>query len=155
MQCQMACRTPGEQTANKTTTSILTILESYPWNAKALLTLVAFSFEYGEFWLLAQLHSSNQLAKSVGILKRVEAILEPPGLIHKYKKEIGELNDLTKETLEVIGSILECGKLSINDTKDVPALSTAMGCISEDDYRATITTIVTCMIQMSCLTSDE
>ncbi|KAE8022604.1 hypothetical protein FH972_008390 [Carpinus fangiana] len=141
----MACRTPGEQTANKTTTSILTILKSYPWNAKALLTLVAFSFEYGEFWLLAQLHSSNQLAKSVGMLKRVEAILEPPGLIQKYKKEIGELNDLTKETLEVIRSILEFEKLSINDTKDV----------SEDAYRTTITTIVACMIQMSCLTSDE
>lgn len=151
----MACRTPSEQTANKTTMSILTKLESYPWDAKALLTLVAFSFEYGEFWLLAQLHSSNPLAKSVGILKRVEAILEPPGLIHKYKKEIGELNHLIKETLEVIRSILELGKLSINDTKDVRALSTAMGCISEDVCRATITTIVACTTQLSCLTSDE
>jgi hypothetical protein len=151
MQCQMACRTPGEQTANRTTTSILTKLESYPWNAKALLTLVAFSFEYGEFGLLAQLHSSNQLAKSMGILKRVD----PPGLIHKYKEEIVALNNLTKETLEVIRSILDFEKQSINDTKDVPALSTAMGCISEDVYKATITTIVGCMIQMSCLTSDE
>ncbi|XP_059446688.1 protein SIEVE ELEMENT OCCLUSION B-like [Corylus avellana] len=152
----MACRTPSEQTANETTKSILTKLKSYPWDAKVLLTLVAFSFEYGEFWLLAQLHPSNPLAKSVGILKRVEAILEPQGLIHKYKKEIGELNEQTKETLKVIRSILEFEKLPINNTKDVPAaLSTAMGCISEDVYRATITTIVACTTQLSCLTSDE
>ncbi|XP_062171798.1 protein SIEVE ELEMENT OCCLUSION B-like [Alnus glutinosa] len=150
---EMACKTPGEQTAEKTTMAILNKLKSYSWHAKAALTLAAFSIEYGDFWLLAQLLSSNQLASSVGILKRVPAILKPPSLIRKYSKEIVELNNLIKATMEVINSIFELEKLSIDYTQNVLA-STAMGHLPVDVYWAIIT-IVACTTQMCCLTSDE
>jgi hypothetical protein len=141
----MAGKTLGEQTADETTMSILNKLKSYSWHAKAALTLAAFSIEYGDFWLLAQLFSSNQLASSVGILKRVPAILKPPNLIGKYRDEIDELNNLIMATLEVINSIFELGKLSIDYTQKV---------LPVDVYWAIIT-IVACMTQMCCLTSEE
>ncbi|XP_062150218.1 protein SIEVE ELEMENT OCCLUSION B-like [Alnus glutinosa] len=150
---EMACKTPGEQTAEETTMSILNKLKSYSWHAKAALTLAAFSIEYGDFWLLAQLFSSNQLASSVGILKRVPAILKRPSLIRNYRKEIVELNNLIKATMEVINSIFELGKLSIDYTQNVTA-SIAMGHLPVDVYWAIIT-IVACTTQMCCLTSDE
>jgi hypothetical protein len=149
----MACKAPGEEIAHKTTMSILNKLSSYSWDAKAVLTLAAFALDYGDFWLLAQLHSSDQLAKSMGILRRVPTILKRP-VLQKYGKEIVEVNNLIKATLEVIESIFELEKLSIYDTKDVPALSTAMDRIPVDAYWAIIT-IVACMTQMCCLTSDE
>ncbi|XP_059448323.1 protein SIEVE ELEMENT OCCLUSION B-like [Corylus avellana] len=145
---EMACQAPGDQgIAYKTTKSILTKLSSYSWETKVVLTLAAFSFEYGNFWHLAQ--SSDQLAKSVGILKRV-----PEGL-QKYKNSIDELNKVINATLEVIESIFQLQRLSmIYDTKDVPALSSARGHISVDVFWAT-TTIVACTTQMCCIKSDE
>jgi hypothetical protein len=149
----MVCQTPGEGIAHKTTMSILNKLSSYSWDAKAMLTLAAFSFEYGDFWLLSQLHSSDQLAKSVGILKQVPDISKLPCL-QKYEKAIVELNNTIKATLEVIESIFALERLSIYNTKDVPALSTAIDHIPVDVYWAIIT-IVACTTQMCCLTSDE
>ncbi|XP_059446689.1 protein SIEVE ELEMENT OCCLUSION B-like [Corylus avellana] len=143
---EMACKAPCEGIAYKTTKSILTKLSSYSWDAKVVITLAAFSFEYGNFWLLAQ--SSDQLAKSVGILKQV-----PEGL-KKYKNSIDELNKVIKVTLEVIESIFEFKRLSIYDTKDVPALSSARGHISVDVFWATIT-IIACTTQICCITSHE
>jgi hypothetical protein len=140
----MADKRPGEQTAEKTTT-ILNKLKSYPYRAKAALTLAAFSIEYGDFWLLAQLFSSNQLASSVGILKRVPAIIKPPSQIGKYRDEIVELNNLIKDTLEVINSIFELGKQSMDYTQnELP-----------EDVNWAIKTIVACMTQMCCLTNDD
>jgi hypothetical protein len=145
----MACQAQGEGIAYKTMKSILDKLSSYSWDAKVVLTLAAFSFEYGNFWLLAQLPSSDKLANSVGILKRVPNISKLLGL-QKYKNSIVELNNVIKVTLEVIESIFELQRLSIpDDTKDI-----AMGHIPVDVFWA-IATIVACTTQMCCLTSDE
>ncbi|KAG2728093.1 hypothetical protein I3760_01G188900 [Carya illinoinensis] len=149
----MACKAPGEEIAHKTTMSILNKLAHYSWDAKAVLTLAAFALDYGDFWLLAELHSSDQLAKSVGILKRVPVVVKRPGL-KKYGKAIIELNSLIKATLEVIESIFELEKLSIYDTKDVPALSGALDRIPVDVYWAIIT-IVACTTKLCCITGDE
>jgi hypothetical protein len=54
--------------------SILNKLSSYSWDAKAVLTLAAFALEYGDFWVVAQLYPSDQLAKSLGNLKQVSAL---------------------------------------------------------------------------------
>ena len=149
----MTCKAPGEEFAHKTTMSILNKLSSYSWDAKAVLTLAAFAMDYGDFWLLAQIHSSDQLAKSVGILKRVPAISMRPG-IQKHKKAIVELNNLIKVALEVIECIFELEKLSIYGTKDVPALAPAIDRIPVDVYWAIIT-IVACTTHMCCLINDE
>ncbi|KAL4643401.1 hypothetical protein ACB092_02G089300 [Castanea dentata] len=149
----MTCKSPGEEFAHKTTVSILNNLSNYSWDSKAVLTLAAFAMEYGEFWLLTQLHSSDQLAKPIGILKRVPTVLSRPGL-QKHKKAMVELNNLVKVTLEVIQCMFELEKLSIYGTKDVPALSIAMDRIPIDVYWAIIT-IAACMTQMCCIINDE
>ena len=149
----MQCKALGEEIAHKTTMSILSKLSSYSWDAKAVLTLAAFALEYGDFWLLAQLHPSGQLAKSMGILKQVPVILRCPGL-QKHQKALVELNNLIKTTLEVIECIFELEKLSIYDKRDVPALVIAMNHISVDVYWA-ILTVVACSTKMCGLTNEE
>jgi hypothetical protein len=145
----MQCKAPGEEIAHKTTMSILNKLSSYSWNAKAVLTLAAFAMDYGDFWVVAQLYPSDQLAKSLGNLKQVSLLSRHPGL-QKHRKALAELNNLIKITLEVIECIFELEKLSIYDIKDVPALSIAMDRIPVDVYWAIIT-IVACARR--CVTS--
>nr|KAJ0206361.1 hypothetical protein LSAT_V11C500290750 [Lactuca sativa] len=48
---------------------------NFHWDAKLVLTLAAFALNYGEFWLPAKIYSSNQLAKSMVILKQVPTIM--------------------------------------------------------------------------------
>ena len=150
---QMQCKAPGEEIAHKTALSILSKLSNYSWDAKAVLTLAAFALDYGEFWLLAQIQSSDQLAKSVGTLKRVPILLKRPTL-QKHKQALIELNNVIKATLEVIECIFELEKLSNHDIKDVPALSTGMEHIPVDVYWA-IVTVVASTTQLCCLINDE
>ena len=151
----MQCKAPGEETAYKTTLSILNKLSNYSWDAKAVLTLAAFAFDYGEFWLLAESQSSGQLlAKSVGTLRRVSVVLKGPTL-QKHRHALIELNTVIKATLEVIECIFELEKLSNRyDTKDVPALSTGMAHIPVDVFWA-ILTVVASTTELCCLTGDE
>ena len=150
----MACKNPGEETAPKTAMSILKRLEDYSWDAKAVLTLAAFALDYGEFWHLAQSHSLNQLTKSLGILKRVPIVLPRPG-IEKYKYAIVQLNNLIRETLNVIECIFKLEELlAKHDLKDVPTLSTATDSVSVEVFWAIIS-VVDCMAWMCCLIKDE
>ncbi|KAG6732724.1 hypothetical protein I3843_01G184700 [Carya illinoinensis] len=140
--------------ANETTQSILKKLSNYSWDAKAVLTLAAFALDYGELsWLLAQNQSSDQLAKSLGTLRRVSILLKGPNL-EKHREALIELNIVIKTTLEVIECIFELKKLSNYSTKDVPALSTGVDHIRLDVFWAIIT-IVASTTQICCLTSDE
>ncbi|KAG6732706.1 hypothetical protein I3843_01G183600 [Carya illinoinensis] len=150
---EMQCKAPSEEVAYETTLSILKKLSNYSWDAKAVLTLAAFALDYGEFWLLAQNQSSDQLAKSVGTLRRVSILLKGPNL-QKHRQALIELNSVIKATLEVIECIFELEKLSNYDTKDVPALSTGVDHIPVDVFWAIIT-VVASTTQLCCLTSDE
>ncbi|KAG8501508.1 hypothetical protein CXB51_003816 [Gossypium anomalum] len=47
--------------AHATTTAVFNLLSSYTWDAKLVLSLSAFALNYGEFWLLAQIYSTNHL----------------------------------------------------------------------------------------------
>ncbi|KAF3456883.1 hypothetical protein FNV43_RR01537 [Rhamnella rubrinervis] len=151
--CEFSCKPPGEEIAHKSTLSILNKLSSYSWDAKAVLTLAAFAMEYGEFWQLAQLQHSDQLAKSLAILKRVPVLLKPADL-QKRRQAIVELNVLIKTTLQVIEIIFELEKLSTYDPKDVPGLAVAMDHIPVDVFWAIIT-IVACATKITILTSEE
>ncbi|XP_059447775.1 protein SIEVE ELEMENT OCCLUSION B-like [Corylus avellana] len=150
--CEMQCQAPGEETAYETTLSILNKLSHYSWNTKAVLTLAAFALDYGDFWLLAQSQSTDQLAKSMGTLRRVSVLLKRPTL-QKHRQSLIELNTLIRSTLEVIECIVELEKLP-NYATDVPALSTCMAHIPVDVFWA-IATVVASTTQLCCLTSDE
>ena len=149
----MQCKTPGEEIAHKTALTILNKLSNYSWDTKAVLTLAAFALDYGEFWQIAQAPASDQLAKSVGTLRRVPILLKRPTL-QKHRQSLIELNNVIKATLEVIECIFELEKLSNYDTKDVPALSTGVEHIPVDVYWA-IVTVVASTTQFCCLINDE
>jgi hypothetical protein len=59
---QISYRAMGGTDAHQTTLSIFHQLSHYDWDAKLVLTLAAFALHYGEFWLLAQIYTTNQLA---------------------------------------------------------------------------------------------
>lgn len=149
----MSCRPPGEEISHKSTLAILNKVSNYSWESKAVLALAAFALEYGEFWLLAKIHQSDLLAKSLAILKRVPVLLKPADL-QKRRQAVMELNVLIKTTLQVIECIFELEKLSTYDPKDVPALAVAMDHIPVDVYWSIIT-IVACATKITLLTSDE
>nr|XP_023915912.1 protein SIEVE ELEMENT OCCLUSION B-like [Quercus suber]POF06213.1 protein sieve element occlusion b [Quercus suber] len=151
--CEMQCKAPGEEIAHKTALTILNKLSNYSWDTKAVLTLAAFALDYGEFWQIAQAPASDQLAKSVGTLRRVPILLKRPTL-QKHRQSLIELNNVIKATLEVIECIFELEKLSNYDTKDVPALSTGVEHIPVDVYWA-IVTVVASTSQFCCLINDE
>ncbi|GMN72494.1 hypothetical protein TIFTF001_054737 [Ficus carica] len=100
--------------------------------------------EFGDFFLLAKLHQSadQQLAKSLGTLKRVHVVLTP-----KRRRGILDLNYLVQSTLKLAGTVCEWEKLSCYDPKGVPALSTAVVAYW------IITTVVTCATKVTAFTS--
>uniref|UniRef100_A0A2N9E6R4 Sieve element occlusion N-terminal domain-containing protein n=1 Tax=Fagus sylvatica TaxID=28930 RepID=A0A2N9E6R4_FAGSY len=123
--CKMASKAWGEVNAHETTLAILDMLSSYSWDARAVMTLAAFTLDYGKFWLLMQIHTSDQLAKSMAFLKGLPVLAEHSGL-QKRQQALAELNHLIKVTLEVIKCIFELEKLPNYGRENVPALSKAL-----------------------------
>lgn len=111
----MQCKAAGEEIARATTESIIMKLSSYSRDAKAVLTLATFALEYGEYFLLACIQSSNHVAKSMGTLKGVPVLL---GKLEKHGQAVVDLNKLIKATLEVFQCIFGLKKLSNYDKKD-------------------------------------
>jgi hypothetical protein len=109
----MSCKPPGDDIAFETTVSILNKLSKYSWVAKGVLTLSAFAIEYGELWMLSQDQPTESLAKTLAILKRVPQFTDSEAL-EKHHNAILELNNLIKNTLQVIDIIIELERLSSN-----------------------------------------
>lgn len=123
MSVQMAWKCLSGGDAHTTTLSILSTLSSYPWDAKLVISLAAFSMSYGEFWLLAQSYTSNQLAKSVAVLKQLPDILERSSML---KPQFEAIRNLIKVMLDITKCIVEFKELpSRYISSDVTALSTA------------------------------
>lgn len=80
-----------------------------------MLTLATFALEYGEYFLLACIQSSNEVAKSMGTLKGVPVLL---GKLEKHSQDVVDLNKLIKATLELFRCIFGLKKLSNFDKKD-------------------------------------
>ncbi|KAL4637708.1 hypothetical protein ACB092_03G095400 [Castanea dentata] len=114
---QMQCKDAGdEQNAReKTVRSIIEKLSSYSRDAKAVLTLATFALEYGEYFLLACIQSSNEVAKSMGTLKGVPVLL---GKLEKHSQAVLDISKLIKATLELFQCIFGLKKLSNFDKKD-------------------------------------
>uniref|UniRef100_A0A251UDW7 Putative sieve element occlusion n=1 Tax=Helianthus annuus TaxID=4232 RepID=A0A251UDW7_HELAN len=73
--------------------SLLHTVGNYDWDAKMALILAAFALNYGEFRVLAQIYSSNQLAKPLELKSRFDAlnrlihlVLELTQCIIQFKK---------------------------------------------------------------------
>ncbi|TXG49923.1 hypothetical protein EZV62_025798 [Acer yangbiense] len=138
--------------AHQKTVSLFNMLAAYSWDAKLVLTLAAFVKNKGEFWLLPQIYSTNQLAKSIAFLKVPAFILEPAGNL----KSRDALNSLIKVMMDVTRCIIEFKDLpSLYITQDVPAaFATAISLIPTAVYW-TIRSVVACMTLITTLTSKS
>lgn len=150
MNFQIAYKALGGSDAHATTVSLFNLLATYSWDAKLVLTLAAFALNYGEFWLLAQIYSTNQLAKSMAILKQLPSIMEHTG---QLKSRFDALNNLIKAMMDVTKCVIQFKELpSAYIQPDVAAFSTAMAHIPIAVYW-TIRSVVACATQITMLTS--
>lgn len=139
----------GEHHAHQTTMAILDQLKTYTWDGKAIFALAAFSLEYGNFWHLVQVPSSDHLGRSLAQMNRVHSI-------EQNRQAIADYNNLVKNLLIAVECITELEKLSTKgfDTKDVPSLSEAMQEIPVAVYWAIITTVI-CANHLDLLVGDS
>ncbi|KAL9404168.1 hypothetical protein Peur_001140 [Populus x canadensis] len=147
---EIAYKALGGTDAHATTVSLFNMLTSYSWDAKLVLTLSAFALNYGEFWLLAQISSSNQLAKSMAILRQLPSIMEHSGPL---KPRFDAINNLIKVMMDVARCVVEFKDLPpAYISNEVPALSTAMAHIPTAVYW-TMRSVVACAAQITSLTT--
>ncbi|KAG5534790.1 hypothetical protein RHGRI_022787 [Rhododendron griersonianum] len=148
--CEIAYKCLGGEDGHQTTISLLNMLSNYSWDAKLVLTLAAFALHYGEFWLLAQISSSNQLAKAMANLKQLPFIMEHSGPL---KPKFDALNNLIRAMLDLTSCIVAFKELpSAYVAHDVPALVAAANTIPTAVYW-TMRGVVACAAQISSLTS--
>ena len=147
---QIAYKSLDGTDAHATTISLLNMLTSYSWDAKLLLTLSAFALHYGEFWLFAQISSSNQLAKSMATLRQLPSIKEHSWPLNPYL-------DAINNRIEVMMDVARC----VVEFKDLPpayisnevlALSTAMAHIPTAVYW-TMRSVLACAAQITRFTT--
>ncbi|XVE56680.1 hypothetical protein DITRI_Ditri04bG0030100 [Diplodiscus trichospermus] len=146
--CEISCKCSGGADAHATTMVLLNKLSSFQWDAKAVLILAAFAVNFGEFWLIIQLCTTNSFAKSVALLKQLPDILEHS---HTLKPHFDALNKLVKAMMDVTKCIAEFTELpSQYISSDVPPRSIAMVQIPVAVYW-TIRSVVACAAQITSL----
>lgn len=121
-------------------------LTSYSWDAKVVLSLAAFAVNYGEFWLVAKLSTTNPLAKSVAFLKQLPDIIEHS---NSLKPQYDALKKLIKAMMDLTRCIVEFKELPPQYiSHDTPAMSTAIAHIPAASYWI-IRCIVACSSQIA------
>ncbi|KAG5254353.1 protein SIEVE ELEMENT OCCLUSION [Salix suchowensis] len=148
---EIAYKALGGTDAHATTVSLFNMLSSYSWDAKLVLTMAAFAMNYGEFWLLAQIYSSNQLAKSMAILKHLPSIMENDS--GSLKARFDALDNMIKVMMDITRCVVEFKDLPTSYiSQEVPALSTAMAHIPAAVYW-TLRSVVACAAQITAITT--
>ncbi|KAJ0771805.1 putative sieve element occlusion [Helianthus annuus] len=148
--CEMSfkCLTGGD--GHSIALSLFHTVGNYHWDAKLALILAAFALNYGEFWLLAQIYSSNQLAKSMAILKQVPMIMEHSAPL---KPRSDALNRLIHSVLELTQCIIQFKELpSTYVSYEVPAMARALNIVPTAVYW-NVRGIIACAAQITNLTS--
>ncbi|KAJ0075151.1 hypothetical protein Patl1_33452 [Pistacia atlantica] len=124
--CKICCKFPGGGDHELATTlEIFKTLRSYEWDAKAVLALVAFALNFGEFLVLPQPFSSNPLVKSVSLLKELP---EPQESVDTHKLKFEEVSNVIKAALNITKWIVKLREFeSQNDINaDQMKISTAV-----------------------------
>ncbi|XP_016719771.2 protein SIEVE ELEMENT OCCLUSION B [Gossypium hirsutum] len=146
--CELSCKCSRGGDAHATTMAIFNMLSSYSWGAKVVLTLAAFAVNFGEFWLIAQLCTSNPLAKSVALLKQPDISEHSQTL----KSHFDALSKLINAMFDVTKCIVELTQLHSSKYISIgePPLSTAMAHIHTATYWI-IASVVACTGQITGL----
>ncbi|KAI3433150.1 uncharacterized protein J3R85_007370 [Psidium guajava] len=146
--CEMACKCIGNGDAHGTTVNIFNILTNYTWDAKVVIALAAFSVNYGEFWMLAQLYPTNYLAKAVATLKQLPETLEHMDIL---KPRFEALAGLITAVMDLTKCIIKFQQLPPQYiSPDAPELLTATAHIPTAAYWI-IRSIVACASQITNL----
>ncbi|GKV07834.1 hypothetical protein SLEP1_g19546 [Rubroshorea leprosula] len=148
--CEISYKALGGSDAHQTTLAIFNLVSEFSWDAKLVLALAAFALNYGEFWLLAQIYSTNQLAKSMAILRQLPSILENTGPL---RPKFDALNNLIRAIMDVTRCVVAFNDLpQAYITQDVQALSTAIAHVPTAVYW-TIRSVVAAAAQITTLTT--
>ncbi|XP_068306797.1 protein SIEVE ELEMENT OCCLUSION B-like [Pyrus communis] len=133
--CEITCQCSGGADAHASAIELLRTLSSYPWDAKVVITLAAYSVYYGEFWLVVQLCTTDPLAKSLATLRQLSDIVEHADSV---KPQLEAINNLNKAILNVTKRIVEYGDMvymqSQYVSEDKPPLSIALAHIPAAAY---------------------
>lgn len=120
----MTCKLLSGFDAHNTTLSVLNMLPHFSWEAKVVLTLASFALTFGDFWLLSQLYSTNALAKSMALIKRLPTVVEHAGA---YRNQFEATNKLIRAMLDTTRCIVEFGELpTMYITEEDPEVKAAM-----------------------------
>ncbi|KAJ0007688.1 hypothetical protein Pint_28818 [Pistacia integerrima] len=140
----------GGEDEHATTLEILNILKSYEWDAKVVLALAAFGFNYGEFLVVAQPYSTNPLVKSVPLIKQFPETQEP---VDTFTPKFEAVSNLIKSTLNVIKCIVELTDFaSKNISNEKPETMVAATSQIPEAVYWTIRSILACASQILGLT---
>ncbi|KAL3511373.1 hypothetical protein ACH5RR_030774 [Cinchona calisaya] len=140
---ELICKCSGGGDAHMITMALFHSLSSYTWEAKATIAFAAFAVSYGEFWLVAQLYTTNPLAKSVAVLEDIPEIMEHAEAL---KQKFEAVNNLSKAMLDVTECIIKFKELpsqSMYISPESPEMVSAAAHIPTAVYW-TIRNIVTC-----------
>ncbi|XP_073039011.1 protein SIEVE ELEMENT OCCLUSION B-like [Primulina eburnea] len=120
---EIICKCTSGTEAHSLTMELLKSLSNYPWDAKVVITFAAFSINYGEFWLIEQLHTKNPLAKNVSTLKDLPSPMEHSS---DLRKKFEAVVDLLTATTKMIHCIIEFKELpSLYISRESPEVETA------------------------------
>jgi len=102
---------------HQTTLWILQNLRSYSWDAKALITLAAFTLEYGNYLHLNRAAATDTLGNSLRVLNQVQT-----------RKISNDVTELVKYIVDMLDHLNVWATWSADgyDPVDVPALTDAL-----------------------------
>ncbi|KAI8022286.1 Protein SIEVE ELEMENT OCCLUSION B [Camellia lanceoleosa] len=124
------------------------MLSNYSWDAKVVISPAPFVVNYGEFWLVTQLVTSNQLAKSVALLKQLPDIIEHGSTL---KSRFDAIKNLIKVLFDVTKCIVQFKELPLQYVSpDTTPMSTPLTHIPTATYW-TIRSMVACASQITSL----
>ncbi|CAK9329152.1 unnamed protein product [Citrullus colocynthis] len=122
---ELGCKAAGIEKAHETTMEILNILISYPWEAKAILSLAAFAMDYGDLWHLNYYFKTDPLAKTLATIKQVPELkkhLDTP----KYRQVFLSPKCLIYGCMKAIKYMKEIKDFSKYDVRELTELSSAI-----------------------------
>ncbi|XP_023006705.1 protein SIEVE ELEMENT OCCLUSION B-like [Cucurbita maxima] len=151
---KLAFKGPGIENAHQTTLEILDILTSYPWEAKAILCLVAFGSDYGHLWHLNHHSHFDSLAKTLANIHQ-SASLKKHLDSFKYRQVVFSSRSLIFLCLQVIKLMNQIRLFSKFDTKEIPELASALRQIPLFTYWVIHTIVASTAEISSYLTNTE
>lgn len=114
-----------------------------------VVVLAAFAVNYGDIWLVAQICTTNPLARFIAILKQVPELIEH---FESLQPHFNAVDKLIKAIVDLTKLIVEFNELPLEYLSlDTPPISVAKAHIPAASYW-TIRAIVACAIHVAKVT---